>query len=87
MGWFSNWLTLQLADWLTDWLTYSLTDSLSHIVQSIGGMEEELVEVRDNIVLPMQMWKLFKGEMVKSFVVDCDRKAETNFFSFSGWIS
>ena len=52
-------------------------------MQSIGGMEEELVEVRDNIVLPMQMWKLFKGEMVKSFVVDCDRKAETNFFSFS----
>ena len=25
-------------------------------------MEEELVEVRDNVVLPMQMWKIFKGE-------------------------
>ena len=26
-------------------------------------MEEELSEVRDNVVLPMQMWKLFKGEL------------------------
>ena len=31
--------------------------------QDIGGMEEELSEVRDNVVLPMQMWKLFKGEL------------------------
>jgi hypothetical protein len=24
-------------------------------------MEEELMEVKDNVVLPMQMWELYKG--------------------------
>jgi hypothetical protein len=28
---------------------------------NIGGLEEELADVKDNVVLPMQMWKLFKG--------------------------
>ena len=37
-------------------------DELEISFESIGGMEEELVEVRDNVVLPMQMWKLFKGK-------------------------
>ena len=29
-------------------------------------MEDELTEVRDNVVLPMQMWNLFKGEYVRA---------------------
>ena len=29
--------------------------------ENIGGLEDELADVKDNVVLPMQMWKLFKG--------------------------
>jgi SpoVK/Ycf46/Vps4 family AAA+-type ATPase len=36
-------------------------DEIDTGFDDIGGMEEELQEVKDNIVLPMQMWKIFKG--------------------------
>jgi hypothetical protein len=29
-------------------------------------MEEELMEVKDNVVLPMQMWELYKGSNYSS---------------------
>jgi ATP-dependent 26S proteasome regulatory subunit len=36
-------------------------DELDISFENVGGMEEEVSEVKDNVVLPMQMWKLFKG--------------------------
>ena len=60
-------------------LSLSLTVTLSHShchslsLQDIGGMEEELAEVRDNVVLPMQMWKIFKGTYACSCVRSCVR--------------
>lgn len=36
-------------------------DELDISFENVGGMGEEISEVKDNVVLPMQMWKLFKG--------------------------
>jgi SpoVK/Ycf46/Vps4 family AAA+-type ATPase len=36
-------------------------EEIDTMFDDIGGMEEELHDVKDNVVLPMQMWKLFKG--------------------------
>ena len=36
-------------------------DEIDTTFENIGGLEEELADVKDNVVLPMQMYKLFKG--------------------------
>ena len=36
-------------------------DEIETTFEHIGGLEEELADVKDNVVLPMQMYKLFKG--------------------------
>jgi ATPase family AAA domain-containing protein 1 len=36
-------------------------DDIDTTFEQIGGLEEQLAEVKDNIVLPMSMWKIFKG--------------------------
>ena len=36
-------------------------DDIDTTFEHIGGLEEELADFKDNVVLPMQMYKLFKG--------------------------
>ena len=36
-------------------------DEIDTNFENIGGLEDELTDVKDNVVLPMQMWGLFKG--------------------------
>jgi len=37
-------------------------DDLQTSFEDIGGMDEELEQVRDNVILPFQMWKYLEGE-------------------------
>lgn len=45
-------------------------DEISESFKDIGGMEEQLEEVKDNVVLPMQLWARYRAVGVDAADVD-----------------